>query len=240
MKPVIQEIREIIQPYRRLIQQIQPVIEQTHTVIAKGEPRPPVQPISVTGASGSLNSGGTNGGLGLSGGSIGSKSLGSSGNYAASASSVSLKSAQPSSSSSDSSYLRPIIQPTSASSSLQQLTSSTPINNANSGRKFVSIQQIFQQQHQQSPSSSYSARKGEFREPVQTTQTKIRLRPAPINPHTAYQRASVQLSQLASQLNPIYQPYPYFDYKGAVSELNEEDLPLLTFVAKPHRFRARA
>lgn len=46
--------------------------------------------------------------------------------------------------------------------------------------------------------------------------------------------------QAQSQPQAVYQPYAFADYRGAVSALHEEDLPLLTFVAKPHRFRARA
>jgi hypothetical protein len=46
IRPVIQELHEVIQPFRRVIQTIQPVIEEIHSVVAKGEPRLNIAPVS--------------------------------------------------------------------------------------------------------------------------------------------------------------------------------------------------
>ncbi|KAJ6220846.1 hypothetical protein RDWZM_006658 [Blomia tropicalis] len=266
VKPVVQEIREVIQPYRRLIQQIQPVIEQTHTVIAKGEPRPSVEPLPISGATGGSSGSGSSGSSGGSFNGNGHGSFGSSGgskyggngggggnngNYAASASTVSLKSApknqetfrknnnvqQYSQHQQQQQQQQPLRHQASASTNTNhQVSHHQPINN--NGRK-LSIQQIFQHAaanqgpQQGSSNSQYSSRRGDFRE-------------SSISPKAMSNRANFRTSlnnyaqmYQAPRLTPMQQ-YAYSDYKGAVSSLHEDDLPLMTFVAKPIRFRARA
>lgn len=259
VKPVIQEIREIIQPYRRLIQQIQPVIEQTHTVIAKGEPRPQVAPIAVPGAGGSGSSGsGGQGGGGLGFGGSGAKSHGSSfggaGGYAA-ASSVVLK--QATTQSSESAKPQPSQQKTVYQR--QSQVQAQPQHSAESTYAyFTSVaqpkpqttQNLQQQQQQQYSNSVFSARKGDaavFRDQLapsnKPTKTRMTLRPAPVG-DLKVSAAKVSLKTLPSvayytqPIAHLLQPIQTrFDY---VSALHSDDLPLVTFVAQPVRFRARA
>nr|XP_027204225.1 putative uncharacterized protein DDB_G0277255 [Dermatophagoides pteronyssinus] len=217
VKPVIQEIREIIQPYRRLIQQVQPVIEQTHTVIAKGEPRPPVEPLSVDGAStgtisGGGNSGGRQGSSGKYGGSSGGSKYGGSSNYAAAASSVSLKSQSPtstddrkSSSSSTSNINRNPQQ--------QQAFSLTPITKQHSNQIQTPSskygQPMIARQQSNNRDNSYAARRGEFREPPHMERfdtPKVSLRPASTATVNALRQqattAKINLRTSASEIVP--------------------------------------
>lgn len=166
------------------------MIEQTHTVIAKGEPRPPVEPLTVEGASPGTISGGGNIGSGGRQGSSGKFGSSSSkyggGGYAAAASSVSLKSQSPTatvddrkSSSSSSNINRNPQQP-------QAAYSLTPINKQHSNQiqtpnsKYG--QPMINRQQTNGRDNTYASRKGEFREPSYMERfdtPKVSLRPAP-------------------------------------------------------------
>ena len=165
------------------------MIEQTHTVIAKGEPRPPVEPLSVDGAStgtisGGGNSGGRQGSSGKYGGSSGGSKYGGSSNYAAAASSVSLKSQSPTStddrkSSSSTSNINRNPQQ-------QQAFSLTPITKQQSNQIQTPSskygQPMITRQQSNNRDNSYAARRGEFREPPHMERfdtPKVSLRPAP-------------------------------------------------------------
>ncbi|KAF7493388.1 hypothetical protein SSS_03326 [Sarcoptes scabiei] len=292
VKPVIQEIREIIQPYRRLIQQVQPVIEQTHTVIAKGEPRPAVEPISVEGASpGTLSSPAAAGGFGSdSRMKFGSSTVGHSNNYASAASSISLKTSSPSSNNEQLDRKRSVkvntamsnqpatylMHQSSSSSSLKPSSSIRSESNTKSIHPSSLINgqdqnqiQILKFTMQPKSNNGYASRRGEFVEPKQMEKfeaPKISLRPAPstVKATPSRIRLRAEPSMVYPKISESYRNNFEYQQPRIESRFDQDPLasiasypfesniysmplfstdnfaPMITFVAQPIRFRARA
>ena len=146
----------------------------------------------------------------------------------------------------------------SASTHAQSSTSQAAPSGRDQASKFpASIQQLFQQhssnqvqhdQHQPDHKPSrqyhqgsqqqqqYSNRQGEIPRKMQYTPAKMTLKPAPVVRYLPidqqYQRRS------ARYIQPRVQP-AYAAYQSAY-ELSPEEMQLLSFVAQPVRFRARA